>query len=395
MRGGVRPKSSGRSAIGTFAAIVVASALVAMTSAPAANALTPRNMQHPKPHEVFWDHRVGEPPRVPTTIPFVVADATTGAVIAERDAHKKLPPASTLKILTALALLPVLDPRKTVTATYGEATVMGTRVGLVAGATYRVSDLFYGMFLASGNDASLALSRAAGGDAKTVARMNDIARAIGASDTVAKTPDGLDTRGQVSSVHDLALMSMIGLQRPDFASYVAATWVKFPGRLPAKSGLHRETFEVWNLNRFMLENYPGAIGVKSGYTTKAHNTLVIAATRGRHTYIVSMLNAQVNPYVYATALMDWAFKYGARAHAVDTLLPTAQSGRSEQASRDRISVLQAALPQSGFGSGAGPASPRFPLPLVVLWGLGTLVAIGFLVRRRRRETSPMGDTQPA
>ena len=329
-----------------------------------------------------------QPPLPLATIPFVVAEDSTGAVIAERDAHQKLPPASTLKMLTALALLPVLDPRKMITATYGEASIEGTRVGLVAGAKYRVSDLFYGMFLASGNDASLALARAAGGDAKTVASMTKIAQDIGATDTVVKNPDGLDAAGQVSSVHDLAIMARIGLRRPDFASYVAAVWVKFPGRPATKKGQHRQTFEVWNRNRFMLAGYRGAIGVKSGYTTKAHNTLVIAATRGHHTYIVSLLNVQGNPYIPAIALMNWAFKYGAKAKPVDSLVapqPTPSPSATPLSHTDASQVKASGSPLTHSATTSDGST--LPLPIVALWGVATVVAIAYLVIRRRREST--------
>lgn len=374
-----------RAGVGRFVPAVVAAGLIVNTVAvPAQGAALPAK----RDPNVQVSYAVPQPPLPPVGVPFVVADANTGDVIAQRFAHKKMPPASTLKMLTALALLPRLDPRKVVTATWGEATVEGTRVGLVAGEKYHISDLFYGMFLASGNDASLALSRANGGDAVTVAQMSEIAKEIGANDTTVKNPDGLDAKGQFSSAHDLCVFAMHGLQRPDFASYVATKMVKFPGRPGKKKGDHRQTFQVWNINRFMLSGYRGAVGVKSGYTTHAHNTLAIAATRGSRTYLVSLMGVQGNSYKYGIALMDWAFKYGAHLKAVDSLLPPPPSPSPSPTPVAVAPISHDQVQASGAQPTAQPGRVRFPMPVVAIWGVLTAGVIAFLVRRRRSEPDP-------
>ena len=101
---------------------------------------------------------------------WLVADATTGTILAAKNAHGRFMPASTLKTLTALTLLPRLDKSAVYVGRPQDTSVEGTRVGIVAGATYTVDQLFYGLFLASGNDAASALANAGGGWAKTVAR---------------------------------------------------------------------------------------------------------------------------------------------------------------------------------------------------------------------------------
>ena len=320
-RGSVRAKRSAvsrRATLGLVGVLIVG----ALTSVGPAQSQAGAVLAKRDP-TVESDPAMAAPPPVPREIPFVVADGTTGAVLAERDGHKRLPMASTLKMLTLLSLLDVLNPNQVVHATYGDVAVSGSRVGLVAGAAYHVRDLYFGMMLASGNDASLALARAAGGQSKTVDLMRATALGLGATETTIVNPDGLDAKGQLSTVHDLALIAMSGMKRHDFASIVGTTWVWFPGALPKKKGAHRQKFEVWTINRFMLHNYRGAIGVKSGYTTHAHNTLVIAARRGARYYIVALLNCKHDPYIYAEALMTWAFKHGAVARSVDQLLPTA------------------------------------------------------------------------
>ena len=114
---------------------------------------------------------------------FLLADLDTGEVLAARNPHGHLRPASTLKVLTALTVLPRLDPAALYTARWDDANTEGSRVGIVPDASYTVHQLFQGLFLQSGNDAASALANAAGGQRATVARMSTTARALGALDT--------------------------------------------------------------------------------------------------------------------------------------------------------------------------------------------------------------------
>src|SRR5687768_3065258 len=137
---------------------------------------------------------------------WLVADAGSGEVLAARDPHGRYYPASTLKTLTLLTLAPRLDPGLVVPATVEDENVEGSRVGIVVGGQYPVSLLFQALMLQSGNDAANALARVAGGTAATLEAMNDTAESLGAYDTVAGTPSGLDVAGQSSSPYDLALI---------------------------------------------------------------------------------------------------------------------------------------------------------------------------------------------
>ena len=130
---------------------------------------------------------------------WLIADAESGTVLAARDPHGRFYPASTLKTLTLLTLLPMLDPAEVVTATAEDEQVEGSRVGIVAGGRYSVELLFQGLVLQSGNDAANALARTAGGVEETVEAMNETAEELGAFDTVAGSPSGLDVAGQSSS----------------------------------------------------------------------------------------------------------------------------------------------------------------------------------------------------
>ncbi len=238
---------------------------------------------------------------------WVIADATTGEILAAKAPHKVRPPASTLKTLTALTLIPQLDAASVYRPVFADVAVEGSRAGIVEGARYTVDDLFYGMLLPSGNDAATALARANGGVKKTVAEMNEVARHLQALDTVARTPHGLDTPGQVSSAYDLALIARAGLQLPAFRTYVSTLQHDFPGR-PAKTGKKRSTFELWNQDPLLREGYRGAIGVKTGYTTFAGRTFVGAAQRGDRTLLVTLMGITEPTGSAAAKLLTWGFK---------------------------------------------------------------------------------------
>jgi D-alanyl-D-alanine carboxypeptidase (penicillin-binding protein 5/6) len=242
---------------------------------------------------------------------YVIADLDSGEVLAAKDPHGLYAPASTLKSLTALTLVPKLDPTSTVVATREDANVDGSTVGVQPGKRYRVSQLFEAMLMVSGNDAALTLATANGGIPKTVAEMNEQARSIGALDTVALTPNGLDARGQHSSAYDLALIARHGLELPAFAGYVKERRSHF-GAIGAKP------YEIYTHNKLVLR-YAGAFGVKNGYTVAARASFVGAAQRGDHRLVVTLMHANPTVWQEAAKLLDWGFANRAKLTAVGTL----------------------------------------------------------------------------
>src|SRR3954470_4198507 len=155
-------------------------------------------------------------PRGLSAASWLGADADTGEVLAARAPHVRRLPASTLKVLTAVTLLPRLDPAQMVRTTYDDAAVDGSKVGLVPGMRYSVDTLFASMLVVSANDAAGALAEAAGGLRRTASRMNAEARRLQAFDTHARTPSGLDADGEMTSAYDLALIAREGLRMPSF-----------------------------------------------------------------------------------------------------------------------------------------------------------------------------------
>jgi serine-type D-Ala-D-Ala carboxypeptidase (penicillin-binding protein 5/6) len=258
---------------------------------------------------------VPPPPNVPAAS-WLVADLDTGAVLAAKAPHAKFRPASTLKTLTALVLLPRLKPNAIVIGKDEDAGIEGSKVGVYPGLKYSVDLLFLGLFLNSGNDAVNALARSDdGGVPATVRRMNAMAEQLGAYDTHVVDPTGLDSDGQYSSAYDLALISRAGLQRKDFRRYATTKLAYFPATNGGK-------YQISNQNH-LLWTYPGALGVKTGYTTLARNTFVGAAQRDGHRLVVTLMNAPHGITADAAALLDWAFQNRAGLHPVGTLIKPA------------------------------------------------------------------------
>lgn len=248
-----------------------------------------------------------------TASSWLIADAGSGAVLAARNPHGRFAPASTLKILTAVTLLPRLDPRRTMVVTNADETVDGTKVGLVPGLRLSIDQLFTALLVVSANDAANVLARAAGGQAATVGAMGAEARRLHALDTVPRTVHGLDAKGQTSSAYDLALLGRAGLALPAFRRYVTIRRAPIPAP-------HGKSFEIDTHNR-LLGSYPGTIGVKNGHTAAAGSSLVAAARRGGRTVLVTLMHADPTMWRQAAALLDWGFRADGQVAAVGTLVP--------------------------------------------------------------------------
>ncbi len=306
---------------------------------------------------------------------WLLADATDGTVLAAKGPHILRPPASTLKTLTALTLLPRLQPTAIVVGSDRAATTGGAHVGIAPGQRYTVQDLFYGLMLPSGNDAAIALSEANGGVRRTVREMNAVARALQANDTVAKTPNGLHRPGQVSSAYDLALIARAGLARPDFARIVRTKTYEFP----SKGG---GTHTIVNQNRLLMGGYRGTVGVKTGFTTEAGRTFVGAATRKGHTLIFVGMGITEHSAAAAAKALTWGFKNLGRITPIGTLVAPATApaaaaspeARSQTAAPIDLASAGLAVPSRG-----DPMAPWWFWVLVI-----TAVVIVFVLWRAYR-----------
>jgi len=326
---------------------------------------------------------VPQPPRLPAK-GYLLADLTTGEVLVAHDAHRRMLTASTMKVLTALTLLPRLDPRLVYTATQSDAAVDGSKVGVVPGSTYPVQKLFLGMMLSSGNDAANALANAAGGVPATVAMMQQQAGSLGALDTTVRDPSGLDAPGQRSSAYDLALITRAAMQRPDFRSLVSTKTATFPGR--GRNPNRTKGFQIQNHND-LLSHYRGAIGVKTGYTEAAKWTYIGAARRAGHTYVVTELGLSRAGWVPASKMLDWAFAHGSQATPVGRLVAAGEVTGPTPAPAASHSP---GSPANALAAGVAPVSTDGAMRWVGVAGLagaGAIVAglaLGTVRRRARR-----------
>ena len=342
---------------------------------------------------------------------WVIADATTGAILAAKDAHVQRAPASTLKTLTALTVLPNLPLDGTYRPSQKDATVSGTRVGLVAGKPYTIRELLYGAFLPSGNDAATALARANGGVRETVQQMNERAAQLQALDTVAVNPTGLDEPGQVTSAYDLALFARAGLARPDFAEFARTKTFDFPSR---GSG----TYRIYNTNRLLMSKFRGVIGVKTGYTTNAGRTYIGAAERKGTTIIVSIMGITEPTIDAARKALAWGLRNHDKVTPIGTLVdpitPASASPTPSPSSSAQLSALDAVTsePQLAPGIGAQLAEtanttvrraisdPRAPYALAIgsIAGavlVGVIPLVNRIRQRRRTPIVPMVVAQAA
>jgi D-alanyl-D-alanine carboxypeptidase (penicillin-binding protein 5/6) len=250
-----------------------------------------------------------KPPAL-TATSWLVADLDTGEVLGGCGPHVYQTPASVQKLLLASVVLPKLDPKKVITITQADVDIVpgSSAVGLVRGGKYPVSTLWLGLMLNSGNDAAQTLARVgggAGGLAQTVAEMNAKAKELGAYETHAVTPSGLDGPGQFTSAYDLALIARADFALPDFSKYALARTTRIPAQKSPRAG----GFEIQNENKLIFD-YPGALGGKTGFTELARTTYVGAAKRQGRRLVATVLGAETSPlrgYQQGEALLDWGF----------------------------------------------------------------------------------------
>jgi serine-type D-Ala-D-Ala carboxypeptidase (penicillin-binding protein 5/6) len=299
---------------------------------------------------------------------FVVADADTGRVLAARDPHGWYRPASTLKVLTAISLIPVLNPDATVVASKQATSTVPNVAGLVAGRAYKISDLFTALLTISANDAAIALTQAAGSFGSGMALINAEARHLQADDTVAVDPNGLDALGQHTSAYDLALISRQALQMPAFMKYDETITQRF---VVAR----RKAETLFNQNS-LLTTYPGGIGGKIGWTSAAGATYVGMARRHGVTLIVTLLHCPALTEINsAEKLLNWGFAADGKVTPVGTLVGPLQprSPSAAASSSGRPSATRAAASPARSQSAASPsvvAAVAFSCLAVIVAGVG-------------------------
>jgi Penicillin-binding protein 5, C-terminal domain./D-alanyl-D-alanine carboxypeptidase. len=268
---------------------------LAATGWPAAGAAAA-----PVPLIEHFRQQVEPPPRLWAN-GAILLDAATGDVLWAHNAHARLHPASTTKVLTGLIALERGDLNAKVRISRRAATTPGSSMYLREGEVHTLHDLVYGLLLRSGNDAAVAIAEAIAGSVEDFAElMNERARRLGARNSHFVNPHGLTHPEHLSTAYDLAVITRAALQNPLFAEIVAT---------PVKELTYEELGRkvvLYNTNR-LLTWLEGADGVKTGTTDAAGACLISSATRGEQKLIAVVLGAS-NRWRESAALLEWGFR---------------------------------------------------------------------------------------
>ena len=215
----------------------------------------------------------------------VLMDARTGQVLFAKNPHKKRPPASTTKIMTALLALELGDPDEIVTVSPGAAAVGESSIYLDAGEKLKLSDLVFGALLKSGNDACAAIAEHIGGSIEGFAAlMNKKAYAIGARHTHFVNPHGLRAKGHFTTAYDLGLIAVHALMNAKFGEIVSTReqTIDWYGKSWDR--------KLKNTNK-LLWQYHWADGVKTGTTREAGQCLVSSASKDSRRLVAVVLKS--------------------------------------------------------------------------------------------------------
>ncbi|MEU4805510.1 serine hydrolase [Actinosynnema sp. NPDC023587] len=309
---------------------------------------------------------------------WVLADLDSGAVLAGQDPHGRQRPASVIKLLLAVVVVAELAPDAKVVATAEDLAQECTCVGLREGAEYTVDQLLQVLMMVSGNDVAHALARKLGGVPAALARMNALAAGMGALDTRAASPSGLDAPGMSTSAYDMALIFRAASRQPRIARAMTTPTVDFP----AADG--NGTVVLGSDNR-LLGTYEGVLGGKTGFTDDARHTFVGAAHRGSRRLVVVLLRGEPQPVRLAdqaALLLDYGFALPATppvGRLVDGA-PRAASPTPTSSAPGRNAAADVAGPQDlhdpdAFGT--------IGLPITIVAGSGLVLGLVVYLRKRR------------
>ena len=230
----------------------------------------------------------------------VVMDADNGRLLYAQNPDKRLANASTTKIMTALLTLEEPEQDRYFTVDPDAIRVEGTTMGLQPGDSVTLHQLAAGMLLPSGNDAAGAAAvEIAGSEEAFVRRMNRRAEELGLTNTQYRNPSGLDAPGHYSSARDLATLAAHALENEDFADIVSQQEMRMAFGNPPYN------HSIYTTNK-LLERYPPAIGVKTGYTEDAGLCLVTAAEQDGTRLIVVTLRRCERPPAAVRAFLSAA-----------------------------------------------------------------------------------------
>ncbi len=305
------PAQSARAGLlwGTY--LVVSTLVMALLLSQIASAATPpAQSTAPASRNGTASFPFGAQPSVAARAAFLF-DADTGLILYSKDASEKLPQASCTKIMTALIALERLPLDQMITVGADAHALVNpdsSYMGLSTGEKLTLRDLLYGLVLPSGNDAAVAIADGVAGSVPAfVALMNQRAQQLGLTNTHFENPHGLDAPGHYTSAHDLAVLAAVALRNPTFRQLVSTRRYSIPATSEHKA------YQLVSGNDLLagaLSPYPGAVGVKPGYTGPAGFCMAFAAIRHGHLIVGAVLR---DPswrirIVDMRAMLDWGFE---------------------------------------------------------------------------------------
>ena len=211
---------------------------------------------------------------------FVLMDAKTGQVLLFLNPQLFLPPASTLKVMTALSVMEHLKMDDKVPVSAYAAAAPASKIGIKAGETYTVRELLYALLLSSANDAARALAeRVSGSEEAFAQQLTREVRQWGAYRTTLSTANGLPADNQFSTAEDLAKMFKKAMENPELAKIMSTKYYTIKGDK-----------ELRNHNRFLFTT-PLAVAGKTGYTRASKTTYVGIFQKDDKAVIVAMMGS--------------------------------------------------------------------------------------------------------
>ena len=246
-----------------------------------------------------------------------ILEMQTGRVLFEHNMHARLPMASTTKVMTALLAIENGRANDRVVCSQNAFGVSGTSIYLQAGESLTLEEMLLGLMLSSGNDAAVAIAEYIGSTVDGfVAMMNARAREIGAVNTHFANPHGLPDENHYTTAYDLALITREAMANDAFRALVATQRASIPWEGRAYNR------QLTNKNK-LLASYPGATGVKTGYTSKAGRCLAFGASRDGLEVVGAVLFCG-NWFDEAARLMDSCYETYSMTRVLG---PTISAGR--------------------------------------------------------------------
>lgn len=318
----------------------------------------------------------GPTPARLTSAAWLVADLGTGDILAAKDPHGRYRPASTIKVLLALVALDELHLDAPVSVHRAEYETEGDSCGTGPRGHYTNRDMVTGLLMASGNDCAMVIARQLGGVEATLGKMNARAKDLGALDTRAASPSGLDAPGMSTSAYDLAVIFRAAMANPTFREIIGTRQYRFPGYPPRPEipgDPDHPAYEMVTSNNLLAERFPGVLGGKTGYTDDALKTYVGAARVGsREVLIVQLYGLSTESSSYWAQAKD-LFRWGGRAPRGATVGTLAGRQAADPATPPRVPVAAPASPAPAESSGLFDNSLVLGLiAALVVGGLGFL-----------------------